>query len=84
MGWGIVDNIVKLNLLEEQKALDKQYSDLKELEQFGKATQTDFENYKANYIAYWERFFKERIKLNSDCEERFEEDMERKLKELNS
>ncbi|MBS9766174.1 MAG: hypothetical protein KGV44_01385 [Flavobacteriaceae bacterium] len=84
LGWGIVDNIVKLNLLEEQKALHKHYSNLKELEQIGKATQEDFENYKTKYLAYWERFFKERIQLNSDCEKRFNEDMQRKLKELNS
>nr|MBS9768020.1 hypothetical protein [Flavobacteriaceae bacterium] len=82
LGWGVIDNILNLSYLEDKKVLDKQYADLKELEHFGKATQQDIANYKTKYVAYWERYFKERMRLNSDCVERFDEDMERKLREL--
>lgn len=82
IGWGIVDNIVKLNLWEEKKALAKYYHAIKENAHLGKATEQDWEAYKTQYLAYHERFFKERIELNSEYEKRFEDDMQRKLKEF--
>ncbi len=83
IGWGIVENIVKSNLLKEEKELAKAYHNIKENSHFGKVSEQDWENYKTQYLAYHERFFKERIKLNSEYEQRFEEDMQRKLNELN-
>lgn len=82
IGWGIVDNIVNLNLLEEKKVLEETYHTIKENAHFGKAAEQDWENYRTQYLAYHEHFFKERIKLNSEYEQRFEDDMQRKLKEF--
>ncbi|MGG6232362.1 hypothetical protein [Tenacibaculum sp. SDUM215027] len=79
---GTVDNIIKLKLFEEKKALSHAYQKIKEKEHFGKATNKDWEHYKAQYLTYYECFFTERIKLNSDYEKRFEQDMERKVKEF--
>lgn len=82
MAWGIVDNIIKYNLLEEEKALTKTYHSIKENAHFGKATEQDWKKYKTQYLTYHEHFFKERIKLNSEYEQHFEGDMQRKLKEF--
>ncbi|PID67822.1 MAG: hypothetical protein CR968_04750 [Flavobacteriia bacterium] len=83
IGWGIVDNIVNLKFLEEKKALHKDLDQLKELVQSKKATPQDWENYKTAYTNFWEMYFKERIKYNSELKDRFAEDMQRKTDELN-
>lgn len=80
IGWSIVDNIVKIDLLEKEKELLKTYQNLKECKD--EMTEKDWDVYKKEYVAYHELFFKERIKLNIDYEKRFNEDMERKLKEF--
>lgn len=82
IGWGIVDNIVKFNLLQEENALAKTYHAIKEKAHFGKADEQDWEDYRTQFLAYHEHFFKERIKLNSEYEQHFEDDMQRKLKEF--
>ncbi len=81
IGWGVIDNIVNLKFLEEKKALHKHLNQLKELEQSKKATPQDWQNYKTAYINFWEMYFKERIKYNSELKDRFDEDMARKLRE---
>lgn len=78
LGWGIIDNIVTLNLWEEKKEILTLEEQIKELSHYKKATDTDWKNFKTKYLGYYERFFKERIKLNSELEERFEEDMKRR------
>lgn len=83
IGWGIVDNIVNYKLLAEKQALHKNYVKIKDDAHFNRATEQDWENYKTQYLAYHERYYKERIKLNSENEQRFEDDMQRKLKEFN-
>lgn len=82
IGWGIVNNIITLKLLENKRALAETYNNIKNKTQFNQATKQDWEDYKIQYLAYHELYFKERIKLNADYEKRFEDDMQRKLKEL--
>ena len=82
IGWNIIDNIVALKCLP---LLDEMENALESIRILRKENQTDdvWDAYKATYFNYWETFFKERIQLKSDAEDRFEEDMERKRKEYN-
>jgi hypothetical protein len=80
IGWNIIDNIVALQCLPLHDKMDESLEKIKELR---KEHHTDevWNTYKDTYFTYWETFFKERIKLKSDAQERYKEDMERKRKE---
>lgn len=82
IGWGIVDSIVNFNLLAQKTALAKSAQTIKAKAQLGKASAQDWQDYKREFLAYYECFFKERIKLNLEHQQNFAADMERKLKEF--
>lgn len=82
LGWGIVDNMVKKQLLDEKIALDDSYNTIKAQAQFSQDAEQDWIDYKNQYIAYYKKYFTERIQLNSELQNSFEDDMQRKLKEF--
>lgn len=80
IGWNAIDNIVALQLLPLHDAMSRAIRNIQDVR---KEHQTEemWEAYKSAYFIYWETYFKERIKLKSDAEKRFKDDMQRKQKE---
>lgn len=80
IGWGIIDNIAALKAQPEYEAMEKALNNLNKRR---KTEQDDshWYAYENAYYAYWEKYFNERIKLNSDAKERYEADMQRKRTE---
>jgi len=81
IGGTIIDNIVALKCVPLKDEMEKIYD---EIHQLRRENHTDevWAAYKTAYFMYWETFFKERILLKSDTEERYEADMERKKVEF--
>ncbi len=80
IGWSIIDNIAALQSLPSYDAMQKA---LNELHQH-RPPQPEllWNNYKTAYYNYYQTYFKERIKLKSDAEDRYQQDMARKQKEF--
>lgn len=80
IGGSVINNIAMLNCMEEYDSMQHlTYAFNKERNRDQKQY---LKNYKKAFFNYYEKFFKERIKLQSDLEERYEQDMERKKKEF--
>lgn len=80
IGWGIIDNIAALRTTGEYTVMLKAVDILQG--QRGQAGASYWEAYEKSYFGYWEAMYKERMKLSSHAEERYEADMARKLKEF--
>ncbi|MDB4292348.1 hypothetical protein N9954_03015 [Maribacter sp.] len=80
IGWGIVDNIAKIKAQREFDELGRTEEALRL--QRKPVANSYWINYENAYYGYWERFFKERITLNSEAAERYEDDMKRKRTEF--
>lgn len=81
IGWGIIDNIAALKAQPEYDAMEKA-SDALSRQRKTERDDSHWSAYENAYYAYWEKYFNERIKLNSDAKERYEADMQRKRTEL--
>lgn len=82
IGWGVVDNIAKIRA---QKEYDEMQNASEELRLQRKPVAVSYwEQYERTYFVYWERFFKERMNLNSEAEKRYEADMQRKRQEFDN
>jgi hypothetical protein len=80
IGWGIVDNIAALRTTDKYNIMLKAVDSLQE--QRKPVAESYWTAYEKTYYDYWESFFKEKIKLSSHAEERYEADMDRKRKEF--
>ncbi|KPM32540.1 Hypothetical protein I595_958 [Croceitalea dokdonensis DOKDO 023] len=81
IGWGIIDNIAALKAQPEYDAMEKA-SDTLSKQRKTERDDSHWSAYENAYYAYWEKYFNERIKLNSDAKERYEADMQRKRTEF--
>ena len=81
MGWNIIDNIIKLQLIDQHDQLETLEGKITDTPR-KKQTDEMWQDYKTCYTNYWETFFKERIELKADAETRYEADMQRKQDEL--
>ncbi|WP_298476908.1 hypothetical protein [uncultured Maribacter sp.] len=81
IGWGIVDNIAASICQPEYNNMCIKLDELQELR---KSERNDayWDAYEIAYYSYWEKYFNERIKLNSDVADRLEADLERKKTEF--
>lgn len=80
IGWGIVDNIAKVKTQTQYDAMNKAVQAIGTYR--GQAPSAYWDTYEKAYFTYWDAFFKERIKLNSEAQDRYEKDMERKRVEF--
>ncbi len=76
IGGNIVDNIVAMKCYPLYQKMGEAINTIQA--QRPPVAQIYWDNYKQAYFNYYETFFKERIKLNAEAEQRFEADMERK------
>ncbi len=79
LGWGIVDNIARLNMIDKYDQMEAAANAISE--QRFSAADHFWDTYKEAYFNYYESYFKERIRLKPDAQERYDDDMERKRKE---
>ncbi len=82
LNYGIIENILNLEYFKEKKELEDLCINLKEKAQENKLTLDEWKNYKEKYIEFFKKYFKERIKLNIIYKERYEDDIKRKVEEL--
>ncbi|NRD20853.1 hypothetical protein HNV08_12420 [Winogradskyella eckloniae] len=82
VGWGIVDNIAKVKTQTEFDAMEAAVEAIR-LHR-GQAPESYWETYKKAHSEYWDRFFKARITLNSELQNRYEDDIKRKQKEFDN
>jgi hypothetical protein len=82
IGWGIADNIAALKTTPYYKDMNLAVNTIQEHR--GQAPESYWSTYENAYNTYWEKFFKERIAINSDLDKRFESDMNRKKKEFDN
>lgn len=86
VGWGIIDNIVALELLPLKQQMNSAFEKIQELRHpvTDKVLEEQlWQTYKQKYFNYYETYFKRCIEFNSDKEKRFEEDIKRKELEFN-
>lgn len=81
IGWGVVDNIAAVKAQKEYDAMEKASNVLSKLRK-SEIGESHWSSYENAYYAYWEKYFNERIKLNSDAAERYHADMQRKQTEF--
>lgn len=82
VGWGVVDNIAKIKCQAEFDAMETSIEAIQKHR--GQAPSSYWDSYEKAYFNYWERFFVERIKLNIEAKERYDNDMARKRKEFDT
>lgn len=80
VGWGVVDNIAKVKTQIQFRGMENAVEAIRLYR--GQAPADYWETYEKAYTIYWDSFFKERIKLNSELEKRYDDDMNRKRKEF--
>lgn len=86
IGWGIIDNILKAELLPDhqhvEKAVEAIHNQRRPIQD--KALEEKlWQDYKTVFFNYHEKFFKKRIEMKSDEAKRYEADMKRKTLEFN-
>ena len=86
IGWGIIDSIIKVELVADYEKVESAIDAIKELRH--PITDKELEEqlwakYKIAYFAYYEKYFKRRIEMKSDEAKRYEADMQRKELEFN-
>ncbi len=79
IGGNIIDNMVAKKCYPLYEKMEASINAIQK--QRPPVAQHYWEQYKRDYFNYYETFFKERIALNAEAEERYEADMERKRKE---
>lgn len=80
IGWGIIDNIAALRTTDSYTTMLNAVAVLQN--QRGQAAKSYWVGYEKAYFDYWDAMCKERMKLSSHAEERYEADMARKKKEF--
>lgn len=79
IGWNVIDNMIGLQLLPRYKQLK---NTLRTIHQQRPPVPEDYwKSYKDQYLSYWENFFQLRITYNADARSRYQEDLNRKLRE---
>ncbi|RKR13512.1 hypothetical protein CLV91_2234 [Maribacter vaceletii] len=81
IGWGIVDNIVAIICQPEYEIMNQKVDELQALRKSERGDK-HWVDYEKAYYSYWEKYFNERIKLNSDAAGRLKADLERKKTEF--
>ncbi|MFK7813059.1 MAG: hypothetical protein AB8B59_11230 [Maribacter sp.] len=80
IGWGIIDNIAAIKAQGQYDAMNNTANAISAYR--GQAPTDFWSTYENTYYAYWEKYFNERIKLNSDAQDRYDADMQRKRTEF--
>ncbi len=80
IGWGVVDNIAAVKAQQEYDVMNNAVEAIRSYR--GQAPCDYCVTYEKAYFTYWDTFFKERMKLDSEAIGRYEKDMERKRVEF--